>query len=66
MKTQFVTDNDGNKLGVFFTMKEYLKIIEDLEELEDLRLFDEAEKEEQEFIKAEQAFQEIEQTKRKV
>ena len=60
METQFVTDNSGNKLGVFLPMKEYNKIIEDLEDLEDIRLFDEAKKGKQEFVDAEQAFKEIE------
>ncbi len=37
---QFLTDNSGKKLSVVFSMKEYQHIVEDLEELEDIRLYD--------------------------
>ena len=36
-------------------------IMDDLEELEDIKLYDEAKKDKQEFIDAEQAFNEIEE-----
>ena len=39
---QYITDNKGNKLSVILPMKEYKKIMEELEELEDIRLYDEA------------------------
>jgi hypothetical protein len=42
MRTQFVTDNSGNKLAVILPIKEYNKMIDELEELEDIRLYDEA------------------------
>ena len=42
MKTQFLTDNNGNKLAVLLPIKDYDKIISDLEELDDIRLYDEA------------------------
>lgn len=45
MKTQFVIDSDGNKLAVILPIREYEKIVEELEELEDIRLYDEAKKE---------------------
>ncbi|MBC7589324.1 MAG: hypothetical protein H7178_13295 [Chitinophagaceae bacterium] len=44
MKTQFVTDNNGNKTAVLLPIKDYKKILEELEELEDIRLFDKAKK----------------------
>jgi hypothetical protein len=65
MKTQFITDDQGNKLAVILPIKEYQKIISDLEELEDIRLYDASKKGEQEFIDAEQAFKEIEESRRK-
>ena len=40
---QFITDSAGKKL-VVLSMKEYKKIIEDLEELEDIKRYDEAKK----------------------
>lgn len=45
MKTQFLTDNNGKKLAVLLPIKDYQKMMEELEELEDMRLYDEAKKE---------------------
>lgn len=42
---QFITDNEGNKLSVVLPIKAYenmLKIIEEWEDMEDVRLYDEA------------------------
>ena len=44
MKTQFVTDDHGKKLAVILPMKDYQKMVDDLEDLEDVRLYDEAKK----------------------
>jgi hypothetical protein len=60
MKKQFITDDHGKKLAVILPIKEYNKMVDDLEELEDIRLYDAAKKGKQEFIDAEQAFREIE------
>lgn len=60
MRTQFVTDDNGNKLAVILPIKAYEKMVDDLEELEDIKRYDAAKKGEQEFIDAEQAFEEIE------
>lgn len=60
MRTQFITDDHGKKLAVIFPIKEYNKVVADLEELEDIRLYDAAKKGKQEYIDAEQAFREIE------
>ena len=64
MKTQFVTYDNGNKLAVILPIKEYRKMLDDLEELEDIKLYDEAKKGKQEFIDAEQAFNEIEKARK--
>ena len=45
MVTQFLTDKKGNKTGVLLSMKQYNKLIEKLEDLEDVRLYDEAKRE---------------------
>lgn len=42
MKTQFITDDKGNKVSVILPIREYKKMIEELEELEDIKLYDEA------------------------
>ena len=44
MKPQFVTDNQGKKIAVILPIKEYNKMMEELEDLEDVRLYDEAKK----------------------
>ncbi|MFN3997102.1 hypothetical protein [Algoriphagus sp.] len=61
MRTQFVTDDQGEKVVVILSIKEYSKLMEDLEELEDIKLYNAAKKGESEFIDADQAFREIEQ-----
>jgi PHD/YefM family antitoxin component YafN of YafNO toxin-antitoxin module len=45
MKTQFVTDDHGKKLAVILPIEDYEKMVEELEDLEDVRLYDEAKKE---------------------
>lgn len=42
MKTQFVTDDTGKKVAVILSIKEYEKMLDELEELEDIKLYDEA------------------------
>jgi hypothetical protein len=44
MEPQFVIDASGKKTGVFLSMKDYKKIIEDLEEPDDIKAYDEAKK----------------------
>ncbi len=61
MKTQFVTDNNGNKLAVILPIEEYNKMLDDLENLVDVKRYDAAKQGDQEFIDAEQAFREIEE-----
>ena len=39
---QFITDTTGNRISVILSMREYETIMEQLEELEDIRLYDEA------------------------
>lgn len=65
MKTQFVTDDHGKKLAVILPIKDYNKMVDDLEELEDIKLYDKAKEGKQEFINAEQAFKEIEESRKK-
>ncbi|NOS90673.1 MAG: hypothetical protein HOP30_02015 [Cyclobacteriaceae bacterium] len=44
MAAQFITDHLGKKQGVLLSIKEYNKILKDLEELDDIRAFDSAKK----------------------
>ncbi|MFV8356488.1 hypothetical protein ACNQGB_09940 [Flavobacterium sp. XS1P32] len=45
MDTQFLTDEKGNRTAVLLPIKKYNKLIEKLEDLEDVRLYDEAKRE---------------------
>ncbi len=60
MRTQFVTDNDGNKLAVILPIRKYNKMVDDLEELEDIKLYDEAKKSDEPSIPIDEAFKMIE------
>ena len=37
---QYITDKKGKKLSVVISMDQYKKMIEELEELEDIRMYD--------------------------
>jgi hypothetical protein len=60
MKEQYITDRRGRKVSVILPIRDYRKMLDKLEELEDIRAFDEAVSENEESIPAEQAFAEIE------
>ncbi len=61
---QFVKDNTGKNL-VILLQKEYNFILEELDELEDIRLYDKAKKRKQIFIDAADAFKEIKKKRKK-
>ncbi len=63
MRTQFVTDNNGNKLGVFLSMKEYELLMNELDNIDDIKLFDKSKKDKQEFKDANDVFKEIEESR---
>ena len=63
MQTQYVTDDNGEKVAVILPLDQYKKMIEDIEELEDIKLYDEAKNKKQEFLDADQAFKEIEESR---
>jgi PHD/YefM family antitoxin component YafN of YafNO toxin-antitoxin module len=62
---QYITDNKGNKISVVLPMKEYKKIMDELEELEDIRLYDEAMADKEPSIPIDKAFKLIEAKRRK-
>jgi len=43
--TQYITDLNGEKVSIILPIKTYERIVEDLEELDDIRLYDESKKE---------------------
>ena len=61
---QFITDNKGKKLSAILSMKDFKSIIEDLEELEDIKLYDKSKKSKSKSIPIDKAFEIIE-SKRK-
>jgi hypothetical protein len=61
----FVIDAKGNRVGVFLPIKEYNKILEDLEDLQDIKAFDKATSRKQEFVSLEKALKEIELSRKK-
>ena len=45
MSVQYVTDDNGKRVGVVLPIEEYTRLLEELEELEDIRAADEARQE---------------------
>ncbi len=43
--TQYITDKTGKKISVVLPIKDFNAIMEELEELEDIKLYDKAKKE---------------------
>ncbi len=44
---QYLTDKEGNKISVVLPINDFNSILEELEELEDIKLYDEAKKEDE-------------------
>lgn len=62
---QYITDDRGKKLSVVLPISEFKSIMEELEELEDIRLYDEAKTSDTEpGISMEEAFKLIENKRR--
>jgi PHD/YefM family antitoxin component YafN of YafNO toxin-antitoxin module len=57
---QYITDNKGKKISVVLPVKEFNTIMEELEELEDIRLYDEAKSSNESSIPVDKAFKMIE------
>lgn len=57
---QYITDNKGNKVSVVLPIKDYERMVEELEEFEDIRLYDEAMAANEPSIPIDQAFEMIE------
>lgn len=65
LNKNFVIDGKGKKVSVILPLKDYLKLIEELEELEDIKAYDKAINRKQEFIPLDKALKEIELTRKK-
>ncbi|TZF82811.1 hypothetical protein FW774_15090 [Pedobacter sp. BS3] len=60
IQPQYITDNTGKKISVVLPIKDFKAIIAELEELEDIRLYDEAKKSNEPSIPIDEAFKMIE------
>jgi len=65
MKTQFITDNKGHKIAVVLSVREYQKMLADVEELEDILLYDDAKSSKEISIPINDAFKIIEAKRKK-
>ncbi|NVO01782.1 MAG: hypothetical protein HXX09_03700 [Bacteroidetes bacterium] len=61
MKTQFITDDHGKKVAVILPVKDFEKMMDELDELECIKAYDKAKARKQEFIPAADVFKAIEQ-----
>jgi PHD/YefM family antitoxin component YafN of YafNO toxin-antitoxin module len=57
---RYITDSEGNRLGVLLSLEEYQYLLDELEELNDIRAYDAAKQSDDEVISFEQATTEIE------
>ncbi len=64
-KLQYITDMDGKKLSVILPFEDYLELIEAVEELEDIRIYDEAKLYKAPSLPVDNAFQLIEKKRLK-
>lgn len=58
---QYVIDQNQNRTAVLLSIAEWERIIEDLDELEDIRLYDQAKTSSQERLSFEQAVKELDE-----
>ncbi len=61
---RYVVDENGNTVGVILDIESYRRLLEEAEELESIRAFDEAKALEEEAIPFEQAVDEIERQRK--
>lgn len=65
MANQFVTTDAGKKVAVILPIKEYEKMLEELDDLEDIRLFDSAKKQSSGRVPIKEAFKKLDAKRKK-
>jgi hypothetical protein len=60
LNPQYITDNTGKKISVILPIKDYKAILEELEELEDIKLFDDVKRSNEVSVPIDKAFEIIE------
>ena len=61
---QYITDYTGKKISVVLPINEFKKIMDELEELDDIGLYDEAKKSDEPSIPIDEAFRIIEMNRK--
>jgi len=64
MKTQYITDTSGEKISVILPIKDYEKMLDELEELEDIKAYDRAKARKSDAVPFEKAVKELEQLRK--
>jgi PHD/YefM family antitoxin component YafN of YafNO toxin-antitoxin module len=59
LKERFIIDEKGNRTGVILDIQDYQKLLEEVEELQSIRAYDEAKASRDEVIPFDQAIEEI-------
>ncbi len=59
-KERYLIDGDGNRIGVVLDIKDYHRLLREIEELDSIRAYDAAKASEDEVIPFEQAVTEVE------
>lgn len=65
IKERFLVDENDNRIGVVLNIEDYRLILEELEELETIRAYDEAKASGEKAVPFEQALAEIERQRKK-
>jgi len=65
MKTQFVTDKKGKKIAVLVPLKEYKKMLDELDELECIKAYDQVKESEPEYLPASKVFKDVEKKRKR-
>jgi len=60
MHPKYITDEHGNKVSVMLSVKEFDAILEELEALDDIRLYDEVKMLNEPYVPLDDAFKQIE------
>ncbi len=62
----FITDNQGRKISAVLPMKEFKTLLEELEELEDIRLYDESKNDKEPALSKNEAMAMLEAERKKL
>jgi hypothetical protein len=64
LRENLVVDAKGNRVDVFLPIKDYNKLLEELEDLDDIKAYDKATSRKQEFVPLDQALKQIEASRK--